>query len=179
MSMSRMKAMLIVFDMNGVVHSELMPEGHTFNGAFYVEVLKRLKRRVSRVRPKISNNWKLHYDYVPSHTCFVFTEHLTKNSIVTIPQPPYSPDLATADFLLFPKVKIALKERLHGTLDDVKKACTHGLKDVSVGYFQGAYEARKLLLQKCVHAQEAYFEDYLSFVAISLVSYFCGLILIA
>ncbi|GFV83667.1 putative DD34D transposase [Trichonephila clavipes] len=137
MSKSRMKAMLIVFfDKNGVVHSGFVPEGQTINGAFYVEVLKRLKRRVNRVRPEISANWKLHHDNAPSHTCFVVTEHLAENGIVTIPQPPYSPDLVTADIFLCPKVKTARKGCHHRTLDDVKRACTHALKDVSVGDFQ-------------------------------------------
>ncbi|GFW86898.1 histone-lysine N-methyltransferase SETMAR [Trichonephila clavipes] len=104
-------------------------------------MLKRLKRWVNRVRPEISANWQLHRDNVPSHTCFVVAEHLTKNGIVTIPQPPYSPDLAPVDFFLFSKVKIALKGRHHETLDDVKRACTHTLKDVSVIDFQGAYKA--------------------------------------
>ncbi|GFU34566.1 uncharacterized protein TNCV_1992971 [Trichonephila clavipes] len=108
----------------------------------------------------ISANWKFHHDNAPSHTCFVVTEHLTKNGIVTIPQPFYSPDLDPADFSLFPKVKTALKGRHHGTLDNVKRACTQALKDVSVGDFQGAYEAWKRHLQKCVHAQGAYFEYY-------------------
>ncbi|GFV15232.1 HTH_48 domain-containing protein [Trichonephila clavipes] len=103
---------------------------------------------------EISANWKLHPDNAPCHTCFVVTEHLTKKDIVTIPQSPYSPDLAPADSFLF------LKGRHHGTLDDVKRACTHALTDVSVGDFQGAYEAWKRRLQKCVHAQGAYFEDY-------------------
>ncbi|GFV64609.1 uncharacterized protein TNCV_3181051 [Trichonephila clavipes] len=109
---------------------------------------------------KISANWKLYHDNAPSHTCFVVTEHLTKNGIVIISQLPYSPDLALADFFLFPKGKTALKGCHHGTLDDVKRACTHALNDVSVGDFQGAYEAWKRRLQKCVHAQRAYFEDY-------------------
>ncbi|GFX97014.1 uncharacterized protein TNCV_1997461 [Trichonephila clavipes] len=52
-----------------------------------------------------------------------------------------------------PKVKTALKRHHHETLDVVKRACTYALKDVSVGDFQGAYEAWKRRLQKCVHAQ--------------------------
>ncbi|GFU73960.1 uncharacterized protein TNCV_3784751 [Trichonephila clavipes] len=79
--------LIVLFDKNGVVHSEFVPEGQTVNGAFYVDVLKRLKRQVNRVRPEISANWKLHHDNAPSHTCFVVTELLTKNVIVTIPQP--------------------------------------------------------------------------------------------
>ncbi|GFV77672.1 uncharacterized protein TNCV_616921 [Trichonephila clavipes] len=92
MSKSRMKAMLIVFfDKNGVVLSEFVPEGKAVNDSFYVEVLKRLKRRVNRVKPEISTNWKLLLDNAPSHTCSVVTEHLTKNGIVIIPQPPTLP----------------------------------------------------------------------------------------
>ncbi|GFX88306.1 histone-lysine N-methyltransferase SETMAR [Trichonephila clavipes] len=86
--------------------------------------------------------------------------HLIQNGIVTIPQPPYSPDLTPAVFFLFPKEKPDLKGCHHGILDDVKRACTHTLKDVLVGDFQGAYEAWKRRLQNCVHAQGAYFEDY-------------------
>ncbi|GFS64948.1 uncharacterized protein TNCV_1584431 [Trichonephila clavipes] len=67
---------------------------------------------------------------------------------------------APTDFFLFPKVKTAFKGRHHGTLDDVKRARTHALKDALVRDFQGAYEAWKRRLQKCVHAQGAYFEDY-------------------
>ncbi|GFV79806.1 uncharacterized protein TNCV_1726311 [Trichonephila clavipes] len=90
---SRMKAMLIFFfDKNDVVLSEFMPEGQTVNGAFYVEVLKRLKRRANRVRPEISANWKLHHNNASSHTCFVVTENWTKNDIVTIPQPRPCPN---------------------------------------------------------------------------------------
>ncbi|GFY00026.1 protein GVQW3 [Trichonephila clavipes] len=121
---------------------------------------KRLKRRFNRVRPEISAYWKFHHDNAPSRTCFVVTENFRKNGIATIPQPPYIPDFAPTGFFLFPKVKTALKERHHGTLDDVKTACTHALKDVSVGDFQGVYETWKRHLQKCVHAQGAYFEDY-------------------
>ncbi|GFV48075.1 uncharacterized protein TNCV_2932361 [Trichonephila clavipes] len=104
MSKSRIKAMLIVFfDKNGVVQSEFVPEGQIVNSAFYVEVLKRLKRWVNRVRPEISAYWKLHHDIVPSHTCFVVTEHLIKNGIVTIPHPLFSLDHAPADFFSSPK----------------------------------------------------------------------------
>ncbi|GFW05026.1 uncharacterized protein TNCV_598201 [Trichonephila clavipes] len=99
-----MKAMLIVFfDMNCAVHSEFVPEGQTVNGTFYVEVLKRLKRRVNRVRPEISANWKLHHDNAPFHFCFVVPEHLTKNGIVIVSQPPYTPILHHQTFSSSPK----------------------------------------------------------------------------
>ena len=52
-----MNAMLIVFfDAKGVVYYESVPEGQIVNGAFYLEVLRRLKRRVNRVRSAIAGN---------------------------------------------------------------------------------------------------------------------------
>ena len=43
--------------------------------------------------------------------------HVTHTQgLATIPQPPYSPDLAPANFFLFPKVESSLKEHHHWTL---------------------------------------------------------------
>jgi transposase len=38
-------------------------------------------------------------------------EFLTNHEATVVPQPPYSPDLAPADFFLFPKLKSSLKGR--------------------------------------------------------------------
>ena len=35
---------------------------------------------------------------------------LAKNKTVNMPQPPYSPDMAAADFFLFPKLKTPIEE---------------------------------------------------------------------
>lgn len=48
------KIMLIIFFyIRGVIHHEFVPQGQTINAAFYVEVLKRLRQRVRRVRPEL------------------------------------------------------------------------------------------------------------------------------
>lgn len=144
MSKSRMKTMLIMlFDNKGVVNSKFVSKRQTVNGAFYVEVLKRLEWRINRMWSETGTNWKFHHGNASSHT-FVVTEYLTKNGIVTIPHPPYNPNHAKADIFLF------LKESHHKTLDPVKTACTHGLRDVSVADFQGTNEAWKTDLQRCI-----------------------------
>lgn len=43
---------------------------------------------------------------------------LAKNNMTVVPHSTYSPDLAPCDFFLFPKIKIALKER---RFNDVEK----------------------------------------------------------
>jgi len=55
--------------------------------------------------------WMLHHDNAPAHASLLIREFLAKNETTVVPQPPYSPDLAPADFFLFPKLKSTLKGR--------------------------------------------------------------------
>jgi hypothetical protein len=48
------------------------------------------------------------------------TEFVTNNNMVTVPQAPYSPDLAPCDFVLFPKLKMKLKGRRFETMSDIQ-----------------------------------------------------------
>ena len=41
---------------------------------------------------------------------------------LTMPQPPYMPDMAPSDFFLFPKIKRTLKGRRFTAIDDIKSA---------------------------------------------------------
>ncbi|UYV68402.1 NPY1R [Cordylochernes scorpioides] len=110
MSKSRIKTMIIVIlDIRGIVHCEFVPQGQTVNSAFYLEVLRRLKRRIARVRTDIKDTVKLHHDNATSHTAFIITNFLARSNTPVIPHPPYSPDLAPCDFFLFPRLKREMK----------------------------------------------------------------------
>jgi len=101
MSKFKVKTMLIVFfDIKDIVHHEFVPPGQIVNAKSYVEVLKRLKRRVNRVRQDIAADWKWHHDNAPTHTAFLVNSYLTKAGIPTLPQPPYSPDVAPRTFFV-------------------------------------------------------------------------------
>ncbi|XP_023723477.1 protein GVQW3-like [Cryptotermes secundus] len=76
------------------------------------------------------------------------------------PQPPCSPDLAPADFFLFPKVKSSLKGHHHGTLSAIKEACTRTLKDLPESAYQGTFVSWQRRWQKCIDAQGMYFEEF-------------------
>ena len=161
MSKSRVKSMVIVFfDAKGIAHHEFVPPGQTVNAEYYKEVLQRLNHRVTRVRKEIQTSWKLHHDNAQSHTAFVVTSYLTRIGVATIPQPPYSPDLAPANFFLFPRLKRELKRHHLGTLKNVQTTTTTLLNSIPAEEFQGAYAAWKLRWQKCIDAQGSYFEEY-------------------
>jgi transposase len=51
----------------------------------------------------------LHHNNAPAHTAPLNHSYLAKYQTSLVPYPPYSPDLAPADFSLFLKLKTTLK----------------------------------------------------------------------
>jgi hypothetical protein len=68
------------------------------------------------------------------------------------------PDLAPADFWLFPKVKLAMKGDRHDTIQDIQKECTEVLDAIPQKEYSDCF--RKLLnrLQRCIDSEGDYFE---------------------
>ncbi len=57
-------------------------------------------------RPEmVVGDWMFHWDNTPVHTAAKVTDWMGARDIKLIEHLPYSPDLAPADFFLFPKVK--------------------------------------------------------------------------
>ena len=82
------------------------------------------------------------------------TDYLTKMGIKTVPQPPYSPDIAPCEFWLFPKLRGCRYE----TTDEVKEAVT---KAIVAFWQEDFYRAFQKLLErynKCIAAGGDYFE---------------------
>jgi hypothetical protein len=86
------------------------------------------------VRKDIAANWRLHHDNAPSHTSLLVREFLTKHHMATLPEPPYSPDLAPADFFLF-------KGRRFESNPAIQATVTTALTEVPVEAFEVAYRA--------------------------------------
>ena len=107
---SHVKVMLTEFsDSEGVVHYEfLLPQGRTVNKEYYLEVMQSLHEAVRKKRPDVwrENRWMLQHDNAPSHSSFLVCDFLAKHATTVLPQPPYSPDLAPADFFLVSKAQI-------------------------------------------------------------------------
>ena len=150
---------MLFFDSKGV-HKEFVPPGQTVNAAFYVEVLKRLKKRVARIRPEIASTWVLHHDNAPSHASLLVREFLAKETVAMLPQPPYSPGLAPSNLFLFPRLKSSLKGHHLGTVENVQAAVTNALKEIPVQDFQVSYDAWQNRWQRCIDVQGCYFEEY-------------------
>ena len=78
--------------------------------------------------------------------------------IKTVPQPPYSPDLAPCGFCLFPKLKEKLRGCRYETIEEMKEAVMKVIDILTQEDFYGAFQ--KLLERyKCIAAGGDYFEE--------------------
>jgi len=82
----------------------------------------------------------LHHDNAPAHASLLIREFLAKQETIFVPQPPYSPDLAPVDFLLFPKLKSTLKGRRFQTIEEIKENSLQDLRAILQNTFQDAFQ---------------------------------------
>ena len=129
-----------------------VPTGQTVNKEYYVVVLRKLRKRFRRKRPALfkSNQWHFHQDNAPVHNSILVTDYLTKMCIKTVPQPPYSPDVAPYDFWLISK----LRGFRYETIEEMKVAVTKLTQEE----FHGALQKLLERYNKCIAAGEDYFE---------------------
>ena len=74
--------------------------------------------------------------------------------IKTLPHPPYTPDLATCDFWLFPKLRGCRYE----TIEGMKEAVTRVIDTLTQEDFHGAFQELLERYNKCIAGGGDYFE---------------------
>ena len=104
------KVMATAFkDSHGVILIDYHQKGKPITGAYYASLLDKLKTELTGKRPHLQKKKILfHQDNAPSHTSAVAIAKILELQLELLDHPPYSPDLATRDFFLFPHIKIAL-----------------------------------------------------------------------
>jgi transposase len=75
-----------------------------------------------------------------------------------VPQPPYSPDLAPADFFSFPKLTTTLKGRRFQTIEEIKENAIRELRAITESAFQKAFQQWKKRWERYIASRGEYFE---------------------
>ena len=83
-------------------------------------------------------------------------------AINTVPQPPYSRDLAPYDFWLFPKLTGCRYE----TIEEIKEVVTKVIDALTQEDFDGAFQKLLERYNKCISAGGDYFEGDKSFMCV-------------
>ena len=119
-------------------------------------VLREFKKKFCRKRPELfkSGQWHFHQDNAPVHNSILVTDYLTKIGIKTVPQPPYSPDLAARDFWLFSKLRGSRYEKI----EEMKEAVMKVIDMLIQEDFHGAFLKLLERYNKCIAAGGDYFK---------------------
>ena len=98
--------------------------------------------------------WHFYQYNAPVHNSILVTDYLTKMGIKTVPQPPYSPDLAPCDFWLFPKLRGCGYE----TIEEMKEAVMNVIDTLTQEDFHEVFQKLLERYNKCIAAEVDYFE---------------------
>ena len=133
--------MIPFFDSTGMIYMHLVCTGQTVNKEYYVEVLREFRKRFHRKRSALfkSGQWHFHQDNAPVNNSILVTDYFSKMGIKTVPQPPYSADLAPCDFWLFHKLKEKLRGCHYETIE-MKEAVMEVIDTLTQEDFHGVFQ---------------------------------------
>jgi histone-lysine N-methyltransferase SETMAR len=157
MSRSAKKTMAIVFfDSQGLVYTHYVANGQTVNSECYCEVLDTLRAHIQRKRlasADVKRGWLLHHDNARPHVSAMTQQFLGQRGIQVVPHPPYSPDLAPADFCLFPEVKAAIAGSKFDCVQEVKCAWEGVTTPLYPSDFAEAFDKWVARWQRCLERE--------------------------
>ena len=105
-----------------------------------------------RKRPELweDQTWMLHHNNKPAHTSLLICSYLAKHQISIVLHPPYSPELAPADFFMFPKLKTTSKGRRFQTTEEIQENETRELCAITESAFKEAFQQWKKHWEWCI-----------------------------
>ena len=128
-----------------------------------VEVLPRSGRpstsstevKIAKNKEMVTENRHLSLKEIPAE---LSVSHDTQNLTNIIEQPPYSPDMAPADFFLLPKFKLPLRGTCFQSIEDIKGNSRRELKTIPENAFKKCFDDWIIRWHKCIISGGTYFE---------------------
>ena len=156
---SRTKQMVLAFfDSKGLIFTNIVPRGSTVNARYIVKVLGIFMKNMRTKRPHmLTRDWFFHWDNAPVHTAAIVRNWFAARDIQLLEHAPYSPDLAPADFFLFPKVK-EQQSGLTLTQDSLKTTWEGVTRSIDREEFAAAFRRWYERCEKCIQIGGGYVE---------------------
>ena len=111
---------------------KVLPEGATFNDDYFItEILELIYEMTTSLRETSGSKIILHFDNARPHISKKVLEYLESHDMERAPHPPFSPDIAPADFYLFGYIKGLLAGRSFSSIDELLSAVIGILNEIS------------------------------------------------
>jgi hypothetical protein len=132
------KMVMPFFDQQGAIFTNCVLLTITVNAAYIVLAIfmKRLKQE--RVVVAAAGKWFLRWNNAPLHIAAFLSKWPAKHNIQVLSHHHYSPNIAHADFVLFPKVKDHLDD-ITLTQDTLKSTWERTIRTLNTIEFAAAY----------------------------------------
>ena len=149
---------LAFFDKRGLIYTNYVPRGTMVNANYIMDALGKFLKIFKKKRPEVaSQEWFFHWDNAPVHTAAVVKDWMAAKQLQVIEHPPYSPDLAPADFFLFPKIKKQLAGKTL-TQESLKKEWEGAARTLTADDFATAFRRWYGRCDKCIRIGGNYVE---------------------
>jgi histone-lysine N-methyltransferase SETMAR len=118
--------------------------------------------------PKVFDSWcqrrpndqlrhlQLHHDNAPAHTAIRTTEFLESKSVKLLFHPPYSPDLAPADFFLFGHIKEQLRGHDFVSPEEAVRAYEDLVKNIPTKMWNSTFQNWFTRMSECINNNGEY-----------------------
>lgn len=148
------------FGKSGHVSTTVLDQQRTVTSHWYTTVaLPQVFAAVHQRRPKTGiRDLRLHHDNAPAHTAAATLDFLMENGVRLVSHPPYSPDLATCDFFLFPKLKLQMRGNQFESAEAAVVAYQSLLEGMEKTDFVACFEEWFARMEKCIQCSGDYFE---------------------
>lgn len=105
---------------NYIIYIDYLENGKTNTGQYYAELLQCLEHEMQIKRPHLARKKILfHHNNAPVHSSIVDMAKINELKFELMPHPPYSPDLTSSDYYLFPNFKKWLGGKRFGSNKEV------------------------------------------------------------
>ncbi len=157
--------LMLFFDSEGPILIHFLPKGEIITADMYCEILAQLREAIRLKRPGMwqhrpegRRSFLLHHDNATPHTAAPTLAVIGSNDIEMIPHPAYSPDLAPADFSVFPNLKEELRGHAFANVEDLKAETRKVLHNWPKDFFRRTIWDMAKRWAKCVASRGEYFE---------------------
>ena len=149
----------IFWDAEGIIFIDYLDKGKTVNGAYYANLVRRLRQElIKKRRGKVTRGVLLHQDNAPPHTSQVAKAAIQESGFELIDHPPYSPDMAPSDYFLFPNLKSCLRGKRFESNYDVISCVNEHFEGKDKGYFREGVLKLEKRCDKCIKVEGHYIE---------------------
>ncbi len=133
----------------------------TITSSVYCRILAQLHEAICRKRPVMweQNSYHLLHDNVPGHKANHTVTAMIETQMKEVSHPPYSPDLAPADFWFFPYLKSHIRGRAFASVADLQDTLVQIIQNTPTKLFSDCLHKRLPdRWRKCIAAGGEYFE---------------------